>query len=330
MMKFRSGASMLRLLRFIIAFVCAIASILFAESAEARRVAFVVGNADYNNLAPLKNPQRDAATVADRLKDLGFEVTEVFNADAFSLNRAATNFVTRASGADLALFYFAGHGVQLFDRNFLLARDTDPNSVNRPQDLGLDLSSFIEALRNSGAVRLALLIDACRDNPLSFEETVRILDRLRADPAFKTALTTAGRGTRGLARVDLRADGQGGKGAAQTLLFFAAQPGAVSFDGAGLNSYFVEGLKEQLVRPDRGFKELLEGVIGYVRTVTGNQQVPQLVSDWAAELPMRASASGVKIEFKVSGKDGERILTPAERDLMLWATGAHSSFRGDS
>ena len=109
-------------------------------------------------------------------------MTELFNADAFSLNRAATSFVAEANGADLALFYFAGHGVQLFDRNFLLARDADPKSVSRPRDLGLDLSSFMGALRNSGAVRLALLIDACRDNPLSFEETVRVLDRLRTDP----------------------------------------------------------------------------------------------------------------------------------------------------
>jgi uncharacterized caspase-like protein len=324
---FPLGASMPRLLGFIIAIVCAIATTFFAVSAEARRVAFVVGNADYKNLAPLKNPQRDAATVADRLKDLGFEVTELFNTDAFSLNRSAANFVTRASGADLALFYFAGHGVQLFDRNFLLARDTDPKSVSRPQDLGLDLSSFIEALRNSGAVRLVLLIDACRDNPLSFEETVHVLDRLRADPAFKSASTTGGRGTRGLARVDLGNTGQVAKSSAQTLLFFAAQPGAVSFDGAGLNSYYVEGLKEQLAIPNRRFTEILRGVSGYVRTVTTNQQVPQIVSDWTDDVTMGANASAAKIAYHVTSNAG-RTLTDAERDLVIRVSTANI-FSGD-
>lgn len=221
--------------RLCVAMACVLAG-LQAVPAEARRVALVVGNAAYDKLAPLKNPQRDAATVADRLKDLGFEVAELFNADAFSLNRAAARFITQASGADLALFYFAGHGVQLFDRNFLVARDADPTRIGGSRELGLDLTGFIGELRRSGAVRLALLIDACRDNPLSFDETVRILERFRADPTFKASSTTAGKGTRGLARVELGPTGPGAGGSAQTLLYFAAQPGAVSFDGAGLNS----------------------------------------------------------------------------------------------
>ena len=102
--------------------VCAIALSLLPLSAMQARadrfVALVVGNSQYEKADPLPNAQRDAAAVADRLRDLGFEVTEVFDGDAFTLNRAAERFVAQAKGADLALFYFAGHGIQLFDQNF--------------------------------------------------------------------------------------------------------------------------------------------------------------------------------------------------------------------
>ena len=107
-----------------------------------------IGNSKYEKAEPLPNAQRDAAAVADRLRDLGFEVTEVFDGDAFTLNRAAERFVAQAQGADLALFYFAGHGIQLFDQNFLLARDVDPNQISRVDDLGLDLTRFMAALRS--------------------------------------------------------------------------------------------------------------------------------------------------------------------------------------
>ncbi|MET0868350.1 MAG: caspase family protein, partial [Pseudorhodoplanes sp.] len=116
-----------RLLACVIALVAWAGSV--APASADRQVAFVVGNSRYEKAEPLANAQRDAAAVADRLRDLGFEVTEVFDGDAFTLNRAADRFVTQARSADLALFYFAGHGVQLFDQNFLLARDVDPNRI---------------------------------------------------------------------------------------------------------------------------------------------------------------------------------------------------------
>ena len=141
-----------------------------AAQAE-RRVALVVGNGKYEKVDPLRNAQRDAGAIADRLRDLGFEVTEVFDGDAFTLNRAADRFVSGARrGADLALFYFAGHGIQLFDRNVLLARDVDPRQAERVDELGLDLTRFTDGAAPSGAIRQALLIDACRDNPFSFED----------------------------------------------------------------------------------------------------------------------------------------------------------------
>ena len=142
-------------------FACALALLMLPVSAMQARaerlVALVIGNSKYEKAEPLPNAQRDAAAIADRLREAGFDVTEVFDGDAFTLNRAAERFVAQAKGADLALFYFAGHGIQLFDQNFLLARNVDPNQIARVDDLGLDLTRFMTTLRSSGAIRQALL-----------------------------------------------------------------------------------------------------------------------------------------------------------------------------
>jgi hypothetical protein len=295
-----------------------------------RNIAFVVGNSRYEKAEPLANAQRDAAAVADRLRDLGFEVTEVFDGDAFSLNRAAYRFVTQARNADLALFYFAGHGVQLFDQNFLLARDVDPNKIAQVADLGLDLTNFMTRLRGSGAVRIALLIDACRINPFGFEETVRLVDLVRKAGGGKPAAPAdAAAGSRGLARVILvdpskqRTDGN-----AETLFFFAAQPGQVSFDGAGQNSYFVEGLREELSKGGRPLTEIFRNVSAYVRTVTKGEQIPQVVSDWTADVTL-GRATAERVAYQVISNNDDKPLSKDERDLVLRLANGFSKFHGD-
>ncbi|MGE3150895.1 MAG: caspase domain-containing protein, partial [Pseudorhodoplanes sp.] len=268
------------------AIVIALVSSIATPASADRLVALVIGNSKYDKAGSLPNAQRDAAAIADRLRDLGFEVTEVFDGDAFTLNRTAERFIAQARGADLALFYFAGHGIQLFDQNFLLARNVDPNEISRVDDLGLDLNRFMATLRGSGAIRQALLIDACRNNPFPFEETVRLVDLVRkvkaADGKTTDRKAAAGpepSGNRGLARVVLAEPGRQTQGA-ETLFFFAAQPGQVSFDGAGQNSFFGEGLKEELSKQGRPLTEMFRNVSAYVRTVTKGEQIPQVVSDW--------------------------------------------------
>src|SRR5262245_27239741 len=305
-----------------------------AAPAEAKRIALVVGNGQYDKIPSLANAQRDAGAIADRLRDFGFEIIEAFDANAFALSRAAERFISGAKDAELALFYFAGHGVQLFDRNFLLPREVDPNSVRRVDDLGLDLSSLMERMRASGAIRHLLIIDACRDNPFSFEQTVAILDRLRqgqvpgADPGM------AGSSSRGLAGVTLAAPRpRGGSSAAaaatrvgESMLLFAAQPGAVSFDGAGQHSYLVEGLQEGFAKPDRPLSELLGDVSRYVRTVTHGQQVPQLVSDWSSDIVLgRPQAVAVDYEVYASGKE----LSAEEKQLVIRNASRFKAFDGD-
>lgn len=305
---------------------------LACGGAHARQVALVVGIARYEQVPSLKNPQRDAAAMADKLRDQGFEVIEAFDADRFALERARARFLAQARGADLALFYFAGHGIQLFDRNVLLSRDAAPAAARSIDDLGLDLTRFMGDLRAAGPVRTALLIDACRDNPLAFEDTVQLLRRLDPGAAAGSGGGTRGAGarpTRGLSVVELpAATTASGKGTGETLVFFAAQPGQVSYDGDGRNSYFVEGLVEALARADRPLAELLRSAGAYVRTVTKGQQVPQLVSDWTGDVVLgRTEAAKIRYlnTFKAKG-DGS--LSEADARTVGAATRAHDIFRG--
>ena len=253
-------------------------------SASARQVALVIGTARYDTLPTLLNPKRDAGAVADRLRDLGFEVVEAFDADRADIKRATDRFISAARGADLALFYFAGHGVQLFDRNVLVARDADPATAASLDDLGLDLTAFVQRLKAGSPVRIAAMIDACRDNPMSFDATVAFMRRAGTATG---AASTAGQMSRGLAPITVERAGTAGSGptsAAETLIFYAAEPGRVSSDGSGQNSSVVEGLLEALAKPDIAFNDALRQASAYVRTVTRGSQVPQIYSDWTRDV----------------------------------------------
>lgn len=299
-------------------------SALAPPAAEARQVALVIGNARYTAVQPLKNPKRDAAAIADRLRDLQFEVQEVFDGDSFSLARAAERFLADARGADLALFYFAGHGIQLFDRNVLLASDADPRTVDRLDALGLDLTGFLARLRTAGPVRSAVLIDACRDNPLSFDETVALLRRVAPEAGRDPGQAARSIAQRGLARTDLK---DSASGAGQTLMFFAAQPGDVSYDGDGQNSFFVEGLKQALSQSDRPLSQVFQQASAYVRTVTSGRQVPQVVSDWTGDIVLgRAETAKVRY-LNVFGANG-RKLSEAEIQRIGEANRTYPAFVG--
>jgi len=249
------------------------------------------------------------------------------------MHRAVDTFVRQAEGADIALFYFSGHGVQLFDRNFLVARDASVG-IRELEDLGIDLTGLIARLRTAGPVRSALLIDACRDNPFGFDQTTSLLDMFRAKRAAGPAAATAtSPPTRGLAPVAVTANapvakkGQVRRGAGETLLYFAAQPGAVSFDGEGQNSYFVEGINDALAKGDQPFGEVLRQASAYVRTATAGKQVPQIVSDWTTDVSLE-TRDLVRVDYDVNGQDGRKP-TGDERTRLIEDASSFTKLHGD-
>ena len=191
------------------------------------RVALVVGNSTYAHIARLPNPENDAADMATALRRLGFEVTTAQDADRTSLNEALRVFTRESVGADVALIFYAGHGLEMDGVNYLvpvgarLERDTDV----RFETVALD--DVLAA--TAGASLRMVILDACRNNPLA-----RSMQR-----------TVARRSVSGGSFGDLNEDLLGD----ETLVAYAAAAGTTAADGRGRNSPYTSALLAYLEQP---------------------------------------------------------------------------------
>ncbi len=228
-----------------------LAALLLATPALAQpgaRVALVVGVGAYRAIPPLANPPNDARAMAATLTRLGFEVDLVMDPDRLAMEQAVRRLGQRATGADAALFFYAGHALEFGGRNWLLPVSTD---IRNDRDLrfeGLDLDSIIAQLE--GARVSIVLLDGCRDNPF----------RLRL------AASTRGIAT-GPGLTPVRA-------AVGTLIAFATAPGEVAEDGAGQHSPFTAALLRKIATPGLELRALMAEVRREVREQTGGRQVP--------------------------------------------------------
>lgn len=215
-----------------------------------KRVALVIGNSHYAKVAALPNPQNDAARVAQALRDIGF--SDIVTADDLSnqqFNVVLQNFAKKADEADWAIVYYAGHGIEIGNVNYLipvdatLASDRDVNFETVPLDRVLQASQGAKALR-------LVIVDACRNNPFEANMTRKIATRAV---------------TRGLARVEP----EGG-----TLVVYAAKAGQVALDGNSGNSPFVTALVDNLRKPGIEISKLFRLVRDDVMKATNDQQEP--------------------------------------------------------
>ncbi|MDP3895366.1 MAG: caspase family protein, partial [Mesorhizobium sp.] len=138
-----------------------------------RGVALVIGNGAYEHLTPLANPETDARAIEDMLDDLGFETFDARDADAKKLRRAIERFVEDAEGADVAVVYYAGHGIEARGENFLVPVDADISALDAAGERLVPLSALMAKLRAAVPVTI-ILLDACRDNPFPPGSTVRL------------------------------------------------------------------------------------------------------------------------------------------------------------
>jgi hypothetical protein len=219
--------------------------------AAGRRVALVVGNSNYENVAPLTNPANDATAIAGALKAAGFDdVKLIGNLGQSQLLRALRDFTGTATGAETAVVYFAGHGVEVDGRNYLVPTDA---TLAKATDVDFEAVS-LDAVRTavSGASKLRLVIlDACRNNP------------------FKLASSDGKRSVnRGLARIEPGAN---------ELIAYAAREGTVASDGDGgnsVNSPYAASLVKYLAEPGLEVRLLFGRVRDDVKAATGNTQEP--------------------------------------------------------
>ena len=219
-------------------------------ASAAERVALIIGNAAYEHTVPLRNPKNDAADVAQALGALGFHVIEGLDLDEAAFEGKIREFARAAAGAEAALFFYAGHGLQVDGENYLVPVDAElAEEVDLRWD-AIPLEKVTVEMRS--AVNLVFL-DACRDNPLA-------LNLARSMGASRS--TAVGRG---LGRVE---------SVSGTLIAYATQPGNVADDGEGRNSPFTEALLANLAASGLSVNDLMTSVTDAVATRTNGRQQP--------------------------------------------------------
>ena len=216
------------------------------------RVALVIGNSAYKFANPLPNPANDSADFAQALRDLGFAVIEGHDLDWHGMVAKTREFSAQLDKAELALVFYAGHGVQVDGRNYLIPVDA---KLERVGDLDLDAVDLQTVLRPMEAERRVNLVflDACRDNPF-IHSLARSLGPTRS---FSVA--------QGLAQVN---------SAAGTMIAFSTQPDNVAQDGEGRNSPFTAALLKHVKTPNLEVEQMMKQVRVDVMAATQEKQVP--------------------------------------------------------
>lgn len=234
-----------------LSFFCVVAS---AQTALAdRRVAFVVGNGAYKNVQPLPNPPIDAKSMAGVLRNVGFEVVEGTNLTREKMTERLLEFGKKAQGADVALFFYAGHGIAINGTNYLLPVDADIKSemdVKLGSAINIDLT--LDQTMSDAKVKLVFL-DACRDNPFAA--------KIKASSATRSVSVQTG-----------LAEMKSGEG---TLIAFATGPGQTALDGQeGTNSPFTRALMANIAAPGAEIQQAMTKVRAQVNSETNKGQLP--------------------------------------------------------
>jgi Caspase domain len=250
-------------------------SVPLVSTAAEKRIALVVGNSAYRAVPPLDNPKNDAVLIARTLKDLGFTLIgdgAQLDLDKAALDRAVQTFGRQLQGAEIALFYYAGHGVQVRGSNYLVPVDANPAREVDVDFQMMDVNLVLRQMESSGTRLNLVILDACRNNPFG------------------------GRGLRGSAPglAQIRAP-EG------TLISYATQPGNVAQDGVDGDSPYSKALAMVLRRPGLDIFQAFNEVGLAVKRVTGGEQQP-----WTSSSPINGNFyfAGVAVNSPESPKVG--------------------------
>jgi hypothetical protein len=241
----------MKLRQLLIYGLCLAVSAMFATAAAAeRRVALVVGISAYKNAPTLSNTINDSKAIAALFKSIGFEVV-ISRSDlgVVDFKRTVREFLITAENADMAVVYYAGHGIEIGGINYLIPMDAKLSHDYDVDDEAIALDRIIWALQPVRRLRL-ILLDACRDNPFAAK--------------LRSATRSPTRG--GLAKLE--------EVSADTLVAFAAKAGSTSYDGDGVNSPYATALVRHLAEPGLDVRIALGRVRDEVIAMTGGRQEP--------------------------------------------------------
>ncbi len=253
----------------------------FALSATERRVALVIGNGAYKS-APLRNPVNDAIDIADALEKLGFSVIQRINADQRTMEESIRDFGKKLRLGGTGLFYFAGHGIQIKGRNYLIpigaAIESEADVKYESVDAGRVLAQMEEAENSLNII----IFDACRDNPFA--------------RSFRSS-------ERGLAKMDAPTG---------TILAYATAPGSVASDGPGRNGLYTSSLLKHMMTPGVEIEKVFKKVRIDVVSRSGKNQVPWESSSLIGDFYF-VSKRGIVVtkrhpkESQSTSKEGDQI-----------------------
>ncbi len=224
--------------------VVLLSSSIFAQQNQ-KRVALVIGNASYEHGGSLRNPVNDANLMASTLEDLGFEVTKITNADLKEMQQASIKFTSTIKNYDVALFYYAGHGVQVNGVNYLVPIDAEMKEELSTKYEALDISDINYAFSKNNSKMNIMILDACRDNPFRSWER-------GGDRGFKAI----------------------GNQSAGTIIAFATREGETASDGSGNNGLFTEKLVQEM-KKNQDINSVFKNTRVQVLKTSANKQCPQ-------------------------------------------------------
>lgn len=222
-----------------------------AAAAAHKRVALVIGNSAYRQAPSLENPTNDAVDIGTVLRRLGFQVIDGFDLDKAAFDRKIRDFAAALHEAEVAVFFYAGHGLQVSGHNYLVPTDAQLTAASALDFEMVRLDLVHRTMEREAKVSI-LFFDACRDNPL-------------ARNLARTMGTRSAEIGRGLAAVE---SGVG------TLISFSTQPGNVALDGRGRNSPYSGALARQLATSSDDLNAILIAVRNDVVKETERRQVP--------------------------------------------------------
>jgi hypothetical protein len=222
-----------------------VASQTASNSSIGKRIALVVGNANYK-VRPLKNSRNDADDVSRSLKATGFDVIDLRDATLPQMRTAVRQFGDRLVNNDVGLVYYSGHGVEVKGRNYFIPVNADIQREDEIADQGLDVSLILEKMSTAGKGVNILIVDACRDDPFG--------------RSFRSS-------SRGLAQMDAPRG---------TIIAYATSPGKVASDGdpRERNSPYTKHLVKAMQSPNKPIEQVFKEVRRAVQDETKNQQTP--------------------------------------------------------
>jgi len=232
------------------------------------RTALVIGNSKYKLAAELSNPINDATDIANSLRQLGFDVTLLKDADLRQMEHAIKNFNRNLRQGRTGLFYFAGHGTQINGENYLIPIDA---RLEREQDVRyetLPLGKLLNVMEDASNDVNIIILDACRNNP--FDRKWRSLQRGLAPPT------------------------QTVKG---TLIAYPTSPGKIALDGKGRNSPYTRALLQHMKTPNLDVEQMFKQVRADVLKDTRGKQTPWESSSLIGSFvfnPNNVATSGIK------------------------------------